>query len=244
MACTKPAVPATQTSAQLGDVTNVPANTMLMMDLMTQAMACDLTRFITMPMIPQPTAPWLNLTEILHDDLAHKVDAGDPTIRAKLNQFQRWNAQMVAYLLNGMKGISEGGGTLLDHSLVLWGDELGDPSVHASFDIPTVLCGGVNGAFRMGRYLQLRPGLAPLDGWNGVGDKAPNAVPHNKLLVSIAQAFGQNIMTFGHTDFTSARCLASCSRRRVTLFQTSITFSTARIETMTATMASPAMSPE
>ena len=50
-------------------------------------------------------------------------------------------------------------------------------------------------------YLNLRPGLDPLDGWNNVGDKAPNAVAHNHLLVSIAQAFDQNIMTFGKADY-------------------------------------------
>jgi hypothetical protein len=203
--CTRPAQPAQQTGVQLGDLDLAPDTLKLMFDLMTQALACDLTRFITLPMISQPSAPWVGITESVHDDLAHHVDDDDPVkramVRARLNLFHRWNAQMVAYLLSGLKGVTEAGGTLLDHALVLWGNELGDPDQHASHSIPTVLAGGCNGRFRMGRYLQLRPGKAPLDGWTATGDPAVNMVPHNRLLVSIAQAFDQDVSTFGHPDY-------------------------------------------
>jgi hypothetical protein len=157
-------------------------------------------------MAPLPSAPWLGISESLHDDLAHHVDEPDPAkramIRARLNLFHRWNASQVAYLLGALKAVSEASGTLLDHSLVLWGNELGDPAVHASHTVPWVLAGGVNGKLRMGRYLNLRPGLDPLQGWTMVGDKAGNSVAHNHVLVSIAQAFGQNVSTFGHTDYS------------------------------------------
>lgn len=208
MACTKPGKPATQTYNQLGTLARAPENTKLLMDLAVQAMACDLTRFVTLPGLPTPSAPWLNLTENLHDDLAHQLSNSNETqrlmIRSKLNQFHRWNAEMTAYLLGKMNAVNEGMGTLLDHSLVWWGNELGEPDSHQSHGVPHVLAGGVNGKWRMGRYLQLRPGQQPLQGWNDIGDKAPNAVPHNKLLVSIAQAFDQNIETFGHADYSGA----------------------------------------
>lgn len=205
LVCAKPAQPGAQSLDQLGDLSRVPANTRLMLDLAAVAMACDLTRFITVPMIPYPSAPWLGIEESLHDDLAHHVGAADPVkramVRSRLNVFHRWNAEMVAYLLSAMRGVSEGGGTLLDHSMVLWGNELGDPDLHTSAGVPTVLCGGANGKLRMGRYVRLRPGKDPLEGWNDIGDKAPNAVAHNHLLVSIAQAFDQNVSTFGHPDY-------------------------------------------
>ncbi len=203
--CARPAQPAAQSGGQLGDINRVPMNTKLLMDLMIQALACDLTRFVTMPMIPQPDAPWLGISDNLHDDLAHHVGATDPArramIRGKLNQFHRWNAEQVAHLLGGLRNISEGTGNVLDHSIVLWGNELGNPDVHESHGVPWVLAGGANGKFRMGRYLRLRPGKEALDGWFEVGNKAPNAVAHNKVLVSIAQAFDQNVDFFGHPDY-------------------------------------------
>src|SRR5690348_14700512 len=137
-----------------------------MLDMAAQAMACDLTRFITLPMLPLPSAPWLGLTENLHDDLAHRVNDDDPTMRAtirsRLNMFHRYNAELVAYLLSALKAVNEAGGTMLDHSLVLWGNELGDPDIHTSYGVPTVIAGGTNGKFKMGRYLQLRPGKEAL----------------------------------------------------------------------------------
>ncbi len=204
--CSKPAQPAQQSQSQLGNIDRVPQNTTLLYDLAAQALACDLTRVITIGMLPQPSAPWLGITESLHDDLAHRVNEPNATtraeIRGKLNKFHRWNAEQVAHLLGALKGVNEGMGNVLDHSIVVWGNELGDPDVHASHTVPWVLAGGANGKFRMGRYLKLRPGKDPLDGWDGLGTKAPSAVAHNQVLVSIAQAFDQPITTFGHPDYS------------------------------------------
>ncbi|MBL8956412.1 MAG: DUF1552 domain-containing protein [Myxococcaceae bacterium] len=204
--CTKPAQPAQQTLSQLGQLARVPQNVQLMMDLTAQALACDLTRFVTINMLPQPSAPWLNISESLHDDLAHRVSESNATmraqIRAKLNTFHRWNAEQIARLLGTLKGVNEGMGNVLDHSIVLWGNELGEPDVHASHGVPWVIAGGANGKFRTGRYLRLRPGKNPLQGWSAIGNKAPNAVAHNHVLVSIAQAFDQPINTFGQADYT------------------------------------------
>ena len=203
--CSKPGQPAQQTTAQLGNLANVPANTKLILDLAAQALACDLTRFITLPMVLHPSAPWLSISENLHDDLAHRVGESNPTaramIRAKLNTFHRWQAEMVAYFLAALKNVSEGTGNVLDHSIVLFGNELGKPDLHTSHGCPWVIAGGANGKLRTGRYLRLRPGVLPLAGWGNVGDKAPNAVAHNKVLVSIARAFDQNIDFFGHPDY-------------------------------------------
>ncbi|MBK7861115.1 MAG: DUF1552 domain-containing protein [Archangiaceae bacterium] len=206
--CTRPAQPAPQDSAQLGDVARVPQNITLMLDLAVQALACDLTRFITFPMISQPDAPWLGITESIHDDLAHHVNDADPVRRARvrgtLNRYHRWNAENVAHLLGQLRQVSEGGGTLLDHSMVLWGNELGDPGVHSSFGVPTVIAGGCGGRFRMGRCLRLRSGADPSTGWTKAGDAVPGMVAHNQLLVSIAQAFGHDVSAFGHPDYRGA----------------------------------------
>ncbi|NOK04527.1 transcriptional initiation protein Tat, partial [Myxococcus xanthus] len=59
------------------------------------------------------------------------------------------------------------------------------------------------GRFRMGRFLRVRDvGSNPLGGWTGPGTPLRGAVAHNKLLVSIARAFGVNVNTFGNPDYT------------------------------------------
>jgi hypothetical protein len=68
---------------------------------------------------------------------------------------------------------------MLDNSLVLLCTEVSDGKIHSHHDMPFVLAGGGGGALKTGRLLQY-------------GDE-----PHGKLFVSLAQAMGQNISTFG-----------------------------------------------
>jgi len=189
---------------QLGNLNNMPTLTKLHMDLIARAFACDLTRVVTMT-IPGPSMPWIGITEDTHNDLAHRLDVtAEPLrteIRTKMVKVHRWYAEQVAYLMNQLAAIPEGSGTALDNTLILWGNELGDASGHMNVRVPTVLAGGAGGKFRMGRFLRLRPGTDPLGNWGGPGTPLPGAIAHNKLLVSIAQAFGVNVNTFGHPDF-------------------------------------------
>ena len=72
------------------------------------------------------------------------------------------------------------GSTMLDNTLLLWGNELGAGNSHSYKDIPWLLAGGAGGALQMGRYLQF------LDR------------PHNDLLVSVCHAMGlDDVTTFG-----------------------------------------------
>jgi hypothetical protein len=86
----------------------------------------------------------------------------------------------VAYLLDKLDAVQEvGGGTMLDSTVLLWGNELGIGNSHSYKNIPWVLAGG-GGYFKMGRYLQYTD------------------QPHNNLLVSICHAMGMtDVTTFG-----------------------------------------------
>ena len=88
-----------------------------------------------------------------------------------------------------MKAVPEGDGTLLDHSLVVWCNELSDGEVHSRRQLPYVLAGKCGGSVKTGRFLQYGP---------RVGEPAP---PHNDLLVAIAQAMGVEIETFGNPAY-------------------------------------------
>ncbi|RKG90013.1 DUF1552 domain-containing protein [Corallococcus sp. CA049B] len=199
--CSAPEKPA---NTDLGDINNMPALTELHMDLIARAFACDLTRVVTMT-IPGPSMPWIGIDEDIHNDIAHRTDTqAEPArteIRLRMVAVQRWYAEQVARLMDTLKSIPEGGGTVLDNTVILWGNELGDAAGHMNVSIPTVLAGGAGGKFRMGRMLSLRPGKDPLRDWTGPGAKLEGAVPHNKLLTSIAQAFGVNVDRFGHDDY-------------------------------------------
>ena len=72
----------------------------------------------------------------------------------------------------------EGGGSLLDTTVVLWAQEMGDGRLHVCDDVPFVLAGAPD-CFTPGRYLQL-------------GSRS-----HAGLLVSVANAFGMSLETFG-----------------------------------------------
>ncbi|NOJ94343.1 DUF1552 domain-containing protein [Corallococcus coralloides] len=199
--CSAPEKPA---NTDLGDINNMPALTELHMDLIARAFACDLTRVVTMT-IPGPSMPWIGIDEDIHNDIAHRTDTqAEPArteIRLRMVAVQRWYAEQVARLMDTLKSIPEGSGTVLDNTVILWGNELGDAAGHMNVSIPTVLAGGAGGKFRMGRMLSLRPGKDPLRDWTGPGAKLEGAVPHNKLLTSIAQAFGVNVDRFGHDDY-------------------------------------------
>ena len=71
---------------------------------------------------------------------------------------------------------------MLDNTLIVWGNELGQGNSHTLDNIPFVLVG--NGTdFDMGRSLQYK------------------GIPHNRLLMSIAHGFGHHLETFGKPEF-------------------------------------------
>jgi hypothetical protein len=197
--CALPPKPKAYTNAQLTGCSGIlaeqliPERTKLILDILVQALACDRTRFGSLSLWPGLQAAfgdYLGAPPVgtVHDNLAHQVNVSGQ--RAKLNQLNTWVSTMVAYLLNGMSQISENGGTLLDHSLILWGNELSDPAAHSNTDMPYVLMGGGNGALRMGRSLAF-----------------PSGTPHNKLLASVAQVFDPTVTGFGNSAYGGALSL-------------------------------------
>jgi Protein of unknown function (DUF1552) len=149
---------------------------------MVLAHACDLTRVSTFMWANADSwqyYPWIGVDEE-HHALSHAGDE-DAASRDKLIKINVWHAEQVAYLLDQLSAVSEAdGSTVLDNTLLLWGNELGAGNSHSYKDIPWLLAGGAGGALRMGRYMQFK-------------DR-----PHNDLLVSICQAMGlRDVTTFG-----------------------------------------------
>src|SRR5262249_31243196 len=130
----------------------------LQFDIIAQTFACDLTRIITFHFLQggdETPMTWIGLDTNIHDNIAHQVGAGNTAVDLQLVQVQRWYAQKVAELFTRLDAIQDpAGGSVLDNTIVLWGNELGQPSTHSSINIPMILAGGGGGAFATGRHLK------------------------------------------------------------------------------------------
>jgi hypothetical protein len=163
--------------------TKIPLVGQFMMDMIVMAFACDKTGVISLQWSDteaKHTFPWLNLSEHHH---FYQHDGGfRPTECAAI---ATWYSQMHAYLLTKMQGVDMGGHSLLDETLVFVGSELADPPSHGKTNAPFLLAGGDNKTVRTGRWIKC------------------GGVPHNKLLTSILNVYGDTRMTFGDSRLDS-----------------------------------------
>lgn len=150
-------------------------------DLMVTALACGITHVGTLVWRSDqwPRFGIGNDHELSHEPI---TPGSDPVER--IVERCRWQAEEVAHVLDRLSEVPEGDGTMLDHTLVLWTNELAT-GWHEHRNIPYVLMGNVPDAsgaptFRTGRWLEY-----------------PEGTPSNDLFVSLAQAFGSTITRFG-----------------------------------------------
>ncbi len=179
-------VPVAQTIGY-GVESNMPLVTTIQLDMLFTALACDMTRVATfIPGGNNHYFTWLGhpatgMTN--HHGLSHEGDSNADATK-KLVEINTWYAQQLAYLVDKMKGLREGSGTMLDNAVVLWGNQLARGNSHSLNDAPFFLLGGAGGYFKTGRFLQYQ-----------------GKMPHNNLLVSILNAMGLPDTTFGQADW-------------------------------------------
>jgi Protein of unknown function (DUF1552) len=178
--CMVPARPGDGFTTRTSDV---PMWGKLNMDLMALALACDVTRvanFMWGGMGGMGTATWLNHTND-HHNLAHA------NALKEMTEWNTWYATQLAYLMSALEKYPDvGGGTLLDNTLIMWWNELGNGSAHLSNRAPFVLAGGAGGALKMGRFLNYTP--APIQ--NG------------QILLTVYNVLtGSNDTTFGSPKY-------------------------------------------
>ena len=175
----------------------------LHIDLLALAMGCDITRFATLVLgdLSYANNP-LGLPEDNHAGVAHTYSAGplgssghpvvgDPATWQLLATFNKYCYGKVARL---MQRLNEAG--ILDSTLIYASSDMGNPAAHSTRNVPTVLAGGLNGKIRMGRRIKYRTDCA-LGTWCDTSSSDYQTVPNNRLLVSIAQAFGVDIQEYG-----------------------------------------------
>jgi hypothetical protein len=162
----------------------IPLVGQFMMDMMTMALACDRTGVISLQWSDSEakhTFPWLNLSEHHH---YYQHDGGfRPTECAAIDT---WYSQMHAYLLKAMAAVDMGGHSLLDETVLFFGTEISDPPSHNKTNMPFMLAGGDGKTMRTGRWIKC------------------GGIPHNKLLTSILNLFGDTRTSFGDSKVDSA----------------------------------------
>ena len=170
---------------------NIPKISKLQIDLMVSSFVADSARVATLQYtnsVGQARMTWLGIHEGQHD-LSHEPDSNKEA-QEKLTKVNHWYCTQMAYLVQRLAETKEpdGTGTLLDNTTVLWTNELGQGNSHTLEDIPFVLVGNGLG-FKMGRSVRF------------------GRVPHNRLLMSLADAFGHRVTKFGNPDFCGAGTL-------------------------------------
>jgi hypothetical protein len=151
------------------------------------ALSCDLTRVVSIQMQQLQTAEFGAPPGDVHQDYAHAAVEGNDHAVHWMTEYNLHHAREIAFLLDLLDSVPEGTGTLLDNTVVVWLTEMAT-GTHELRDIPVVMAGGCQGAFRTGRYLryaQNRP--MPVRPW---GPYPPIGPAHSHLLVSLAQAMG------------------------------------------------------
>ncbi|HEY1081837.1 MAG TPA: DUF1552 domain-containing protein [Prosthecobacter sp.] len=125
----------------------------LMMELMTLAFWSDSTRVSTFMFgwaVSGKSFTFLDGVKHSHHESSHHENKAE-----KLEQYQKintWHVEQFAHLLDRMKSIKEGEGTLLDHTLLLFGSSMRDGNAHSPKNLPLVLAGH-GGGLQGGRHL-------------------------------------------------------------------------------------------
>jgi hypothetical protein len=126
----------------------------LMFDLQVLALQGDVTRVITFQLARETsnrTYPETGVSDPHHPLSHHGNDPEKIARMAKINQF---HVSLFAEFLGKLKSTPEGNGSLLDHSLYLYGSGMGNPNVHDHRNLPILVAGGAAGGMKGDRHIK------------------------------------------------------------------------------------------
>lgn len=162
----------------------IPANfqehVRLMLDLIVLAFQTDVTRIVTFTLANEgsnKTYPSIKVTQG-HHNLSHH--GGDKAKIEKIRKINVFHTEQLAYLLEKLDSVPEGEGSLLDHSMILYGSGNSDGNRHSHHDLPIILAGQGCGTLKSGRHI-----------------KYPKETPLNNLWVSMLNRMDVNVRQLG-----------------------------------------------
>ncbi|HKF69667.1 MAG TPA: DUF1552 domain-containing protein, partial [Vicinamibacterales bacterium] len=129
----------------------------LMFDLQVLAYKSEITRISTLMLARENSNavyPSTGVREGFHNASHHSNERKNMDQFAVINQY---HVKMLAYFLEKLRSTPDGDGTLLDHSMILYGSSLSDGNEHNFDPLPIVLAGGASGRLRGGRHTRHAP---------------------------------------------------------------------------------------
>jgi hypothetical protein len=157
----------------------------LMFDLQALAFRADVTRVFSMIMareLSSRTFAFIGVPEQHHAVSHHR---NDPDLIAKKAKIDAHHVELLSYFLQKLQSTPDGDGTLLDHSLILYGGGMGNGNLHRHTDLPCLLAGKLGGKFKTGQHLVY-----------------PENTPMTNLLVTVLDKAGVHVDKLG--DSTGA----------------------------------------
>ena len=126
----------------------------LMFDLQLLAYQVDLTRVVTFMVGREISGRTYNEIGIpdAHHPLSHHLD--DPTKIGTMSKINTYHVQLFADFLEKMRSTPDGDGSLLDHSLLLYGAGMSNSNAHAPINLPIMVVGGAAGGLKGGRHIK------------------------------------------------------------------------------------------
>jgi hypothetical protein len=125
----------------------------LMHDLLVVALQSDITRISTLLYSREGSNrayPSLGFTDGHHPITHHRYI---PDLVEKVTKINCYHLEQFAYLIQKLKSIQEGDGTLLDHCMIVYGSSLSDGNRHSHEDLPVIILGRGNGKLKPGRHI-------------------------------------------------------------------------------------------
>ena len=152
----------------------------LMYDLMVCAFRTDSTRIVTFMLANEGSNRSYTVAGVKegHHSLSHHQKNEEKI--AELRKIDKFLVSEFAYFLKRMKEVQEGGESLLDHSMLVYGSGLSDGNAHWHHDLPIVMAGNANGTIATGRHL-----------------KFEDETPMNNLFLSMLDRMGADVESIG-----------------------------------------------
>lgn len=165
-----------------GAPANLSEHSRLMFDLLAIALQSDLTRVATLMLSVEQSNrsyPEIGIPES-HHGLSHHL--GNQEKIEKLVRINRFHMDQFAYFLKALSSARDGDGTLLDHSIVLYGSGLADGNRHEHHNLPSLLAGRGCGSVKPGRHVRY-----------------PDETPMTNLFVAMLDRVGTRVDSFANS---------------------------------------------
>jgi len=149
-------------TAPVGELEDFAEQVKLMFDLIALAFQADLTRVVSYIMVSEGTNRTYNhigVPEAFHPVSHH---ANDLERINKLVKIQTWHVQKFSELVARMAATPDGDGTLLDHSLLMYGSNMSNSDLHNNYPVPNIIVGGGNGKVKVGGQHVVLPERTPI----------------------------------------------------------------------------------